>query len=63
MIIETSGSGKANVLLDLIYNQQDIDSNWTRTLNHLVHERTMNHLARLVSLAKWLSLCLQTKWL
>ena len=23
------------------------DSNWTRTRNHLVHKRTLNHLAKL----------------
>ena len=33
------------------------DSNWTRTQNHLVHKRTLNHLA---SLAKWLSCVLST---
>ena len=33
------------------------DSNGTRTHNHLVCKRTYNHLA------KWLSVCLQTKWL
>ena len=32
------------------------DCNWTRTQNHLVRKRTLNHLA------KWLSVCLQTKW-
>ena len=31
------------------------DCNWTRTHNHLVHKRTLNHLAKLASLAKWLS--------
>ena len=34
------------------------DSNWTRTQNHLVTKRTLNHLA---SLAKGLSVRLQTK--
>ena len=29
--------------------------NWIRTHNHLVHKRTLNHLAKLASLAKWLS--------
>ena len=29
------------------------DCNWTRTHNHLVHKRTLNHLAKLTSLAKW----------
>ena len=28
------------------------DSNWTRTHNHLVHKRTLNHLAKLAVL-KW----------
>ena len=32
------------------------DCNWTRTQNHLVCKRTLNHLAQ------WLSVCLQTKW-
>ena len=32
------------------------DCNWTRTQNLLVRKRTLNHLA------KWLSVCLQTKW-
>ena len=32
-----------------------IDCNWTRTHNHLVHKRTLDHLAKLASLAKWLS--------
>ena len=35
------------------------DCNWTRTQNHLVRNRTLNHLA---SLAKWLSVRLRTKW-
>ena len=33
------------------------DCNWTRTQNHLVHKRTLNHLAKL---AKWLSCVLST---
>ena len=32
------------------------DCNWTWTLNHLVVRRTLKHLA------KWLSVCLRTKW-
>ena len=36
------------------------DSNEVRIHNHLVHERTLNHLA---SLAKWLSVRSWTKWL
>ena len=35
------------------------DCDWTRTQNHLVRTRTLNHWA---SLAKWLSVCLRTKW-
>ena len=37
------------------------DCNWTRTHNHLVRKRKLNHLAKLASLAKWLSVCLQNK--
>ena len=33
------------------------DCNWTRTHNHLVHKRTLNHLAKL---AKWLSCVVST---
>ena len=32
----------------------------TETHNHLVCKRRLNHLAKLVSMAKWLSVCLQT---
>ena len=39
------------------------DGIWTRTQNHLVHKWTLNHLAKLPSLAKWLSVRLPTKWL
>ena len=38
LIIGLSGSGQANYLLN--------DCNWTRTHNHLVHKRTLNHLAK-----------------
>ena len=37
------------------------DCNWTRTQNHLVHKQTLNHLAKLASLAKWWSVCLLIK--
>ena len=40
-------------------NSPKNDCNWTRTQNHLVLKRTLNHLA---SLAKWLSVRLRTKW-
>ena len=39
------------------------DCNWTRTRNHLLHKRTLNHLGKLVSLDKWLSVGIRTKWL
>ena len=39
------------------------DCNWTRTHNHLVHKWKLNHLAKLTSLTKWLSVRLWTKWL
>ena len=38
-----------------------IDCNRTRTYNHLVHKRTLNHLAKLASLAKCLSVRLWIK--
>ena len=38
------------------------DCSWTRTQDHLVRKRTLNHLAKLANLAKWLSVRLQTKW-
>ena len=37
------------------------DSNVIRTRNHLVRKRTLNHLAKLASLDKWLSVRLRTK--
>ena len=42
------------------------DSNGVRTHKHLVCKRTFNNLAKLASLAnlaKWLRVCLRTKWL
>ena len=39
------------------------DSKRIRTHNHLVHERTLNHLAELTSFVKWLSVRLRTNWL
>ena len=39
------------------------DCNWARTHNHLVHKRTLNHLAKPAGLAKWFSVRLWTKWL
>ena len=51
----------------LARNRRDIwslsDCNGTRTHNHLVRKRTLNHLAKMISLAKWLSVRLPTKWL
>ena len=39
------------------------DSNGIRTHNHLVRKQTLKHLAKLTSLAKYLSVHLRTKWL
>ena len=39
------------------------DCNGTRTYSHLVHNRTLNHLAKQASLVKWLSVRLKTKCL
>ena len=51
-----------NVKEFLAWNRREIwslsDCNWTRTHDHLVRKRTLNHLA---SLAKWLSVRLSTK--
>ena len=56
-----------NVKELLAWNRRDIwswsDCNWTRTHNHLVRKRTLNHLTKLISLAKRLSVRLRTKWL
>ena len=38
------------------------DCNWIRTHNHLVRKGTLNHIAKLADLAKWLSVRLRTKW-
>ena len=38
------------------------DCNWTGTQNHLGLKRTLNHLASLACLAKWLSVRLRIKW-
>ena len=46
-------------------NRHDIcrlhDCNGTRTHSHLVCKRTLNYLAKLANLVKWLSACSQTK--
>ena len=45
----------------LAWNRHDIlclsDSNGICTHNHLVHKRTLNHLAKMARLAKWSSVC------
>ena len=55
-----------NVKELLAWNKRDMwsfsDCNGIRTHKHLVRKRTLIHLYRLVSLAKWLSVLLQT-WL
>ena len=54
-----------NVKELLVWNRCDIwglsDSNRIQTQNHLVCEQTINYLAKLACLAKWLSACLPTK--
>ena len=44
-----------------IWKLSDCNLNWTHS--RLVCKQTLNHLAKLVSLAKWLSVCLRIKWL
>ena len=39
------------------------DSSGSRTHNHLVRKRTLNHLTKLASLPKYFSVRLQAKWL
>ena len=49
---------KVYLLLESLIQQNDFsDCNWTRTHNHLVHKRTLNHLAKL---DKWLSCVVST---
>ena len=36
------------------------DCNWTRTQNHLVLKRTLNHLAKLVQCLRWFNACVAT---
>ena len=45
------------------YRQILESRNGIRTQKHLVRKRALNHLTKLVSLAKWLSVRLRTKWL
>ena len=56
-----------NVKELLVQNRGDIrslsDCNETRTHNHLVRNRTLNHLTKLASLAKCMSVRNRTKWL
>ena len=48
----------------LAQNRHDISSlSDSGIRSHLVHTRTLNHLAKLVSYDKWLSVCLSTKCL
>ena len=47
----------------ITFNISNKCNNGIRTHNHLVRKRTLNHSAKLASLAKWLSVRLQTKWL
>ena len=64
---ESTLSSCLNVKEHLARNRHEIWSlsvcNGTRTHNHLVCKRTLNHLTKLASLAKCLSIRLRTKWL
>ena len=64
---ESTLYGCLNVKELLAQNRREIwrlsECNWTRTHNHLLRKRTLNRLAKLASLGKWLSVCLRTKWL
>ena len=57
---------KSNVKERLVGSRHHIwslsNSNGIRTHNHLVRKRTLNHLVKLTSLAKLLSVRLQTTW-
>ena len=39
------------------------DCNWPQIHNRPVSKQTLNHLAKLPGLAKWLNVCQRTKWL
>ena len=53
-----------NVKLVIMSQQlSQSDSNGIRTHNHLNRKRTLKNLAKLASLANWLSVRLWTKWL
>ena len=51
---------KIKTLSLVLWKRLTSDSNGILTCNHLVRKWTLQHLA---NLAKWLSACLQTKWL
>ena len=48
-IYDKSMTGSRGISLDNFAGKKIIvcDCNWTRTHNHLVHKRTLNHLAKL----------------
>ena len=50
-------SYKRRLLINLLRGKMCSDCNWTRTQNHLVLKRTLNHLAKLT---KWSSCVLST---
>ena len=64
---ESSFYSCLNVKELLTQSKQEIwslsDWNGTWTHNYLVRKQTLNHLAKLANLAKWLSVRLWTKWL
>ena len=52
-----------NPLLETGFIWNLSDYNGTQTHDHLVWQRLLNHLPKLTGLAKWMSVCLRTKWL
>ena len=64
---ESTSYSYLNVKELLTRNRRDIwsssDCNGTPIYNQLVRKRTPNYLAKLASLAKWLSFRLRIKWL
>ena len=62
-IVDISLNGSKAKPYKAVISKRNSDSNWTWTHNHLVRKRTLNHLAKLASLDKWLSIRLQTRWL
>ena len=52
----------ANKLLITAKDLKNTTAIKNRTDNHFVRKQTLNHLVKLTSLAKWLSVRLRTMW-